>query len=94
MRGREGGGGVVEECVCEGSDARVAHLCPAAAHDCLHVLVAASVSHSTWLATVGEKDVSNIILNPPRCSRSQVARLSSDLRDRCWTFLQPEYYFL
>lgn len=38
--------------VCEGSDARVAHLCPATTHDCLQVFVAACVSHATWSVTV------------------------------------------
>lgn len=48
--------------VCEGSDARVAHLCPATTHDCLHLFVAVCVSRSTWLVTVGQK-VSHIFLN-------------------------------
>lgn len=48
--------------VCEGSDARVAHLCPATAHDRLQLFVAVCVSHSTWLVTVRGK-VSHIFLN-------------------------------
>lgn len=56
MRGRGGLGGGMDECccggVCEGSDARAAHLCPAATHDCLHVFTAVCVSRSTWPATV------------------------------------------
>lgn len=79
--------------VCEGSDARVAHLCPATTHDCLHLFVAVCVSRSTWLVTVGQK-VSHIFLNtlcyrrshmePSVCGLSVGDRFPTFLFHRLW----------
>lgn len=78
-----GGGGGMDECccggVCEGSDARAAHLCPAATHDCLHVFAAVCVSRSTWPATVRKPNTYSEIVGVVAAVKRRGRRVNVEL---------------